>query len=343
MANASTTIDPALSARVSQYLAERSGGTVDTLHIEPLAGGACQDNYVLNAVIDGVAHKMVLRSDAVRSLPGSLKRDAEFAVIQAAKSVHVRTPAVRWLADGLLHPGRFAYVMDWVEGEALGRRVVKSSEYSQARTHLPRELASELAKIHTVTPQSHPALRSLPMVCGPEEDPIESALRFLRQMLARLPEGQPALAYAAAWLEAHKPATCDVTLVHGDFRTGNFLVQRDGLGAVLDWEFAHWGDRTEDLAWLCLRDWRFGELDKPVGGLCDRPAFYQHYRDASGHEVDPTRVRWWEIMGNTRWAAGSILQGERYLSGEEQDLELLAIARRAPEMAWEALRWIGQS
>jgi hypothetical protein len=45
-------------------------------------------------------------------------------------------------------------------------------------------------------------------------------------------------------------------------------------------------------------------------------------------------------MGNVRWGVGSVMQGERYLSGEESDLELIAIARRAVEMEYEALRLI---
>ena len=59
------------------------------------------------------------------------------------------------------------------------------------------------------------------------------------------------------------PSRQEITLVHGDFRTGNLMVSPRGLEAVLDWEFAHWGAPEEDLAWLCVRDWRFGRLDKP--------------------------------------------------------------------------------
>ena len=56
--------------------------------------------------------------------------------------------------------------------------------------------------------------------------------------------------------------------------------------------------------------------------------------------MDREAVHWWEIMGNVRWAAGCACQGQRYLRGEVVDLELIAIARRAAEMEWEALRLI---
>jgi aminoglycoside phosphotransferase (APT) family kinase protein len=109
---------------------------------------------------------------------------------------------------------------------------------------------------------------------------------------------------------------------------------------VLDWEFAHWGAPAEDIAWMCVRDWRFGQLKNPVGGFATRAAFYAEYEKASGTEVDPAEVHYWEVMGNVRWAAASIHQGERYLSGSDPDIELVAVARRAIEMEYEALRLI---
>jgi aminoglycoside phosphotransferase (APT) family kinase protein len=162
----------------------------------------------------------------------------------------------------------------------------------------------------------------------------------MRDMLDAHGAPRPALELALRWLDDHKPTKSEVTLVHGDFRTGNFLVGPDGLQAVLDWEFARWGTPAEDLAWLCVRDWRFGRLDRPVGGFARREPFYQAYEEASGRRVDPDEVFFWEVVGNLRWAMGSLHQGRRYAEGEH-DIELIAVARRASEMEWEALRLIG--
>jgi aminoglycoside phosphotransferase (APT) family kinase protein len=352
-----TDADQQLSARVERALSAHTEMQFERFTVTRLSGGACQDNFLLDATVrendtalgapsteQNRTRKWVLRSDAPRSLPGSLLREHEAAVMNVAAARGVRTPKARWIAHGWVAPGRGSYVMDWVEGEAIGRRVVKSAQLAQARETLGDALAHELAKIHRVTPSSAPELRGTPMDALAEADPAQHALRFLREMLAQLPEPHPAIELATRWLEANTPSPPPtITLVHGDFRTGNFMLAPTGLTAVLDWEFAHWGDPAEDLSWLCVRDWRFGELRKPVGGVCAREPFYQAYAQHGGQRPEAARLRWWEVMGNVRWAAGSILQGERYLSGDSQDIELLAIARRACEMEWEALRLIRQN
>ncbi len=331
----------ALAERLRIALVDAAGSTVTVEELAPLTGGACQDNYrVALCGLDGGSDKQrfALRSDAARSLAGSIGRREEFAVIAAARRAGVSTPQARWLREGLVSEGRHAYLLDWVEGEAIGRRVVKAPALAEARARLPAQLAGELAKIHSITPELAPEVATLSMVTTPADDPCDGALRFLREMLGTLPEAQPSIELVCAWLAEHKPTPVAPRLVHGDFRVGNFMVGPEGLRAVLDWEFAHWGDPAEDVAWLCVRDWRFGELALAAGGIARRDDFYRAYEHATGTTLDRARVRWWEVMGNARWAAGSVQQGERYLSGDEQDIELVAIARRAAEMQWEALR-----
>jgi aminoglycoside phosphotransferase (APT) family kinase protein len=328
--------DAVLAGRVETFLKGVRGDDVRLVTMAPLAGGACQDMHRLELATAGGTVRLVLRSDARSSLPASLGRREEFAVVEAARAAGVPTPAVHHLTQGLVRPGAWAYFMDWVEGEALGRRVVRAPELAGARAKLPAQLAQALTRVHTVTPSAHPSLfvRTLP------HGPVGGGLTFVRAMLDSLSEPHPALEYAFRWLVSHSPPDRQTVLLHGDFRTGNFLVTPTGLAAVLDWEFARWGAPAEDIGWLCVRDWRFGQNALPAGGLASREAFLEAYLAAGGVEVSLRELHWWEVMGNVRWAAGSVHQGERYLSGEESDLEYVAIARRAPEMEWEALRLV---
>jgi aminoglycoside phosphotransferase (APT) family kinase protein len=334
----------ALARKIECWLADKTSGEVAVRDLRPLPGGACQDNYRVDLLLPAAEtreRRMVLRSDARRSLPASLDRREEFEVIRAAVAAGVKTPAVQWLTQGLVREGAYAYFMDWVDGEAIGRRVVRNAELAQARQRLPLQLAEVLSQIHSVNPGTAPNLRFSNLTRS-DAAPAQAAIDSIRRQIDGLAERHPALELSAQWLTENAPPSDERTLVHADFRTGNFMVSPEGLVAVLDWEFAHWGDPFEDLGWLCVRDWRFGQLDKPVGGIAPRDLFYGAYQSASGRPVDPKRVHYWEVAGNVRWALGSIYQGERYLSGEESDIELLAIARRAGEMEFEALRLIEQ-
>lgn len=329
-----------LRARIEAHLTSATGEAARLASLDKLAGGACQDNYALIAHLAGRDRKLVLRSDAKTSLPGSLDRAHEHAVIRAAVGANVKTPEARWLARDLLRPGSHAYFLDWLEGEAIGRRVVGSPKLARAREGLPAECARELARIHSVTPATNPDLFAGASAQANTGDPVADALTFVRGMLDGLAEPRPALELAVQWLRTHAPARPEITLVHGDFRTGNLMVTPEGLAGVLDWEFAHWGAPAEDLAWLCVRDWRFGQLALAAGGFAKRARLYEEYERASGRRVDPAEVHYWEIMGNVRWAAASLHQGERYMSGGDADIELVGVARRAIEMEFEALRLI---
>lgn len=322
--------------KIEAHLTRAEGRAMRVVSAEVLAGGACQDN--LKVVLEG-GERWVLRSDARSSLTGSLDRARELEVITAAVAAGVKTPPPRWPANGLLRAGATSYFLGWRDGEAIGRRVVKSKELAAARAKLPGELAAELAKIHSVRPADHRALLDGALAAAPSFDPAVAALGRLRARMDAL-EPSPSRELIFAWLASHMPPKEDAVLCHGDFRTGNFLVTPDGLSAVLDWEFAHWGARGFDVAWLCVRDWRFGQLALPVGGVGERAPFYAAYESASGARLDLAVLHWWEVFGNLAWAVGSVQQAHRYISGAESDLELVAIGRRAAEMEFEALRLI---
>ena len=116
--------------------------------------------------------------------------------------------------------------------------------------------------------------------------------------------------------------------MHGDFRLGNLIVGPDGLRAVLDWELAHLGDPMEDLGWLCVRAWRFGE-PKPVAGLGSYDELVRGVRRRVGVAGRPDVVRWWEVLGTLRWGDHLHPAGQRPTStGASRSVELAAIGRR---------------
>jgi aminoglycoside phosphotransferase (APT) family kinase protein len=326
--------------RIREHVARQTGAKVEILGMELLSGGACQENYKLDLDLDGKKTTLVLRSDAGTALPGSIDRARELAVIELAAKAGVKTPNARWLGKGLVREGAYAYFLDWLTGDAIGRKVTTAKELAAAREKLPQQLGTELAKIHRVRPTKDPDVNGSGRACEASFDPVQEALVHMRKSIESIHAPRPALELIHRWLGENAPPKPEVVLVHGDFRTGNFMVGPEGLVGVLDWEFARWGSRYEDLTWISMRDWRFNQLDLPIGGIGKREAFYEAYEKESGITLDPKLLYYFEIAGNLNWAIGSVYQSERYIYGGESEFELVAIGRRACEMEHEALRLI---
>ena len=143
---------------------------------------------------------------------------------------------------------------------------------------------------------------------------------------------------ALRWLAAHDPGPpAEVTLVHGDFRHGNLIIGPDGVRAVLDWELAHLGDPMEDLGWICVNSWRFGEIDKPVGGFGSREELFAGYEE-TGRTVERSRVKFWEVMGTLRWGVMCCGMMQRFRTGPDHSMERAMIGRRASETEIDLLR-----
>ena len=135
----------------------------------------------------------------------------------------------------------------------------------------------------------------------------------------------PVAQAALRWLERHLPApSTRLCLVHGDYRTGNYLYTESGeITAILDWEMAHIGDPLEDLAWSLDPLW--ANDPKIAGRLLPREDAIAIWQDASGIEVDRQAFRWWQIFASVKALAIWISSMEDYANGSTKE-PILAIA-----------------
>jgi len=177
----------------------------------------------------------------------------------------VPVPRVRWCEDAPAVLGAPFFVMDYVEGETLARRLLRDAEYAPARAALPEQLATALARVHAIDLDA-PALGFLARPPAEASPAAVELARYESLFRALAPEPHPAFELALRWLAARLPATDRRTLVHGDYRVGNVIFGPEGLRAVIDWEMVHVGDPMEDLGWLCVRAWRFGADATPSAG-----------------------------------------------------------------------------
>jgi aminoglycoside phosphotransferase (APT) family kinase protein len=224
-------------------------------------------------------------------------------------------------------------------GTAAGHKLVRDLSLANDRPALTRQLGRELARIHSIRPPRD----DLDFLLVPEQHPALLFIEESRRFLDDYHSAFPALEWGLNWLEDHLPALEPLCLVHRDFRTGNYMVDKSGLTAVLDWEFTAWSQPLEDLGWLCARCWRFGQSgdDYAVGGIGKREDLFAGYAEVSGRLPSASEVYYWEVFAHLRWAMIAIKQGERHLSGAEPSLELALTAHIVPELELHILRMTG--
>jgi len=162
-------------------------------------------------------------------------------------------------------------------------------------------------------------------------------LRAQRDRLDSYAEGHSAIELGLRWLERNRAREPRRTFLHGDFRTGNLMVGRDGLRTVLDWECCHIGSPAEDLGWLCTRSWRFGENDRPVGGFGARKDLLDAYVAAGGGRIDPAEIRYWEIFGLVRWAIYNVWQAHGHVFGKRRSVTFAACGRNTSLVEYDLL------
>lgn len=322
------TSNESLAERLSAYLSERLGHPVEVTRLSRLPGGASRETWAFDAVLAGSALPLILRRDPP-GRPSTRDCANEARLLQAARRAGVPVPAPRWGESTGEALGAPFIVMDRVEGETIPRRILRDETLAAARQGLVSQCAAALARVHAAP------LNGLDFL-GPPQSPQQLAQTQL-STLAALGEPHPVFELALRWLNSRLPSSRQPALVHGDFRIGNVIVGREGLQAVLDWELAHVGDPAEDLGWFCVRAWRFGNDDRPAGGMGSREDLLEAYVAAGGVPIEAGDLRFWEVYGTLRWGIMCILQASFHLSGATRSVELAAIGRRACEMEWALL------
>jgi aminoglycoside phosphotransferase (APT) family kinase protein len=344
-----------IAVAFAPLVASASGAASARLaEVRTMTGGAAREAWSMDAILewpDGRRAKRPLVALIFRAggplgaggLRGGGQRGFsaadEFRLLQAARAAGVPVAPPLLAGEAL---GRSFYVMERVDGETIGRRLVGDERFAAARTRLTSELAAALAAIHRV-PLDGPALAFLPRPDAGRKVAETEVERLEQLYRVTTVDPHPVFELAFRWLRRHLPSSDRTALVHGDFRIGNVIVDAArGLRAVLDWELAHVGDPMEDLGWVCVRSWRFGKDELTCGGVGTREQLIDAYERAAGHRVQPHALRFWEIFGNLRWGVFTLLQLRGFLDGIAPNVELAAIGRRAAETEWELLNLIGE-
>lgn len=291
--------DDALARRLAAYCALRRphAERVRVASLRRIAGGASRETwrFELHERVDGrdAVHPLILRRDP----PGSLidtDRAREYAAYRAFEDSDVPVPRTWWLEEDVSHLDRPFFVMAAIDGcEAVPMRLM-AEPFATHHARIGEQAWTVLGHI----------ARTDPACLGDAVEPATAEGAWRRELdhwsdtLEReAMQPQPIAHAAIRWLRAHPPLPAQrVSVVHGDYRTGNLLVAPDGtLRGVLDWELVHAGDPLEDLAWSVNRMWRFGPASLP-GGFVPLPVAIAAWERASGLRAEPLALHWWMLL-----------------------------------------------
>lgn len=281
-----------------------------------LTGGATMESWRFSA---GGADFVLRRAPSPAFMEGRpFGHDVEAAVIRAAHGAGVKAPEVvleLTPEDGI----GSGFVMRALPGTPDPKQILAMEDSGQ----LLREVAGDLARIHSLDPASLPA--SIPTM------DYAAGIAGLRQQFADAGGDRPIIALGLRWLMDNVPEAATPVLNHGDYRLGNILCENSHLTGVLDWELAHFGDRHEDLAFGCMAVWRFARYDRPALGLGALEEYFAAYEAAGGAPVDRDRFRFWMIYRTVWWALGCIRMADFWRRGDDRMLERVVISRRTSE------------
>jgi aminoglycoside phosphotransferase (APT) family kinase protein len=320
-----------MEALLGRCVASWCTGATGVTSAARLSGGASQETWSFDIThpdgnIGAILRRAPQGYGAAPARAAGL--NAEAALMRLAHAAGVPSPKVLHVLEPRDELGT-GFIMQRVEGETIPRKILRDDKFAGARPKLARQCGGILSVLHGLPQPELPELRR--MTAASEIAELERDYRSFNWP-------RPVFELALRWLREHDPGPSqEVTLVHGDFRHGNLIIGPDGVRAVLDWELAHTGDPMEDLGWICVNSWRFGEIDKPVGGFGTREELFAGY-EAAGRRVDASRVNFWEVMGTLRWGVMCCGMMQRFRIGPEHSIERAMIGRRSSETEIDLLR-----
>ena len=319
-----------LNTALSEHLAGKIPGK-ELMQLERLSGGANNETWRLTwGGTPLILRRRPFSADSIDQLEGNilgLSLLDEAAVIQLATSTSVPVPDIHAVFDAS-HPIGEAFLMGFIPGESIPQKWLVDDTYEVARSQLAFQCGEALGRVHSID------CAQLPSNIGPTT--LDKRFAAAQKRLQAFGDISPVMQFGLNWLIDHAPTEAPCVLLHGDFRTGNLLVDEQGLAGVLDWELTHQGPAEEDLGYLCANVWRFGHLQNPVGGFGGYDDLITGYASTAGWTPELSTIRYWEIFAALSWGLVCQTMGALWHSGNG-DVERAAVARRRSEAELDIL------
>ncbi|MBI3376630.1 MAG: phosphotransferase family protein [Betaproteobacteria bacterium] len=297
--------------------------------VQRLAGGISREAWRVdtNAIeVDGTRRSFVFRLDPPTSLLES-SRQLEFAMFRMFKNVpEVPVPEAVCVEDDPAPLGAPFIATALLPGVADPGKIL-ALEFDVAGPLIARQMFEILGSIASVDHRGR--LDEVLEVPAPE-DVWSIQLEHWEKIIHENSIGpMPVTSAAIRRLKREPPLPPkQLSVVHGDYRLGNYLYTPNGIVAILDWEMAHLGDPHEDLAWAFARNWQLKAAPNRVAGFLTSEEAIRIWEQASGIDVDRDSLRWWSLFTHVKAAALWITGAHQFIENAPREVTYAAAAWR---------------
>lgn len=319
--------DGLLQERITTYLGAVTGATLEVGPLTRFAVGFSWRTYLVP--VSGLPghpnpQRLILRLGPDDGLFAPYSATPEWLALRSLEGSAVPAPKAYWAGDDLAHFGAPFLFSECMAGAAVVPWVPAGTPPLEDgyRRALGAQFIDALAALHNIPWQEQPIA-----AMGTDITPANAALHNvtvwegLVQRWAMRP--YPAAEWAIRWLKDHCPVAPRVAIVHGDYRTGNFLEQNGQITAILDWELVHLGDPHEDLGWASLPMYMGGTPH--IGRLCEPAWFYERYSEKAGFQVSMASVNYYRAFSLLKLAATHMAAARCFEEGRFNDMRMPAM------------------
>lgn len=315
----------ALRGRLGDYLSLRFGRRVVVSELFKFPVGFSWITYGVRLNDDEVNRDMILRLGPPYGLFAPYSAMPEYETLKVLEGSGARAPRAYEASDDPSILGAPFFLCERVAGSAPVPWAGRDSRSMDAdrRAALADDFIDALTALHTFDwSRTNLAPWGEGVTTGNAAARQIAEWRGKHDRWALRPH--PMAHRAFAWLEENQPTAPRVSIVHGDYRLGNFLEQDGRITAILDWELVHLGDPVEDLGWAFLPQYRGGT--GLVCGLASEEDFLSRYERDAGFTVDRNALRFYIVFSLLKLALTHMAAARCFEDGQFNDMRMPAMA-----------------
>ncbi|MGG1677185.1 phosphotransferase family protein [Neobacillus sp. NRS-1170] len=316
-----------LQDSLCHYLQKKlfSGKQVVIEDFQQASAGWSDDTFILSLKIGQQRKGLVIRKlkkTGLLAVERNLSKQYQLLKI-LGESSDLPVPKVYLLEEDPNIIGGEFMVMEKIEGVSY----VPWSKEGQAfllkassEKEIPKQFADYLISLHTLNLQQ----------IGLDEvfEVPSDGTGYIDRILAEITEQylkykiiyDPVMTDALEWLKKHRPVAQRLSLLHGDYRTGNMLYKDKRITGILDWELAEIGDPLMDVAYICAKANR---MESPL--LCyllDKDWFLDYYSEKTGLTVNQKTLHYFEVLHQVRFLLISLSAAHMFVNKNTSDLRM---------------------